>query len=268
MNFDVWLNLYIVSGIAIVGPLAMVAMDRLATRAVARGWLERAAAQPDHGVGLSDLKFMASFVVVTGVLGTLAQLVLFHGRAIPIDFGVRPFEMLWFTTLLMLVVDTNGFFWHLYSHRSPRAFRAFHSGHHKTKGKVHIGHAFYSNTLIDYPLHSGIALSIGLSMLVVATGHYSVVTIGYATTVYVLGIAMTHSGLCETPALKWALRIALLPIKIVPTAIRLEDHLRHHSHGNCNYAVFFSHWDRLFGTWQPGVTARTVSTLDAQPDSR
>jgi sterol desaturase/sphingolipid hydroxylase (fatty acid hydroxylase superfamily) len=158
--------------------------------------------------------------------------------------------MVWFTTLLMLVVDTNGFFWHRFSHRNPRAYRAFHSGHHRTKGRVHIAVAFHSNTLWDYPLHSGIALSVGLSLLVLATGHYSVVTIVYATSVYVLGVAVTHSGLRETAAVKWGLNVLLLPIRIVPTAIRLEDHERHHARGNCNYGVFFSHWDRLLGSWE------------------
>ena len=248
--FDLSLNLYIVAGIAIFGPLAMLMMDRLAERAVSRGWLQRVSPMPGRGVDRDDLKFMASFVIMTGLLGTAAQAVMFHGRSIPIDFTVRPLEMLWFTTALMLVVDTNGYFWHLYSHKNPRAFRTFHSGHHRTKGKVHIGVAFYSNTLWDYPLHSGITLSVGLSALVLATGRYNVVTIGYATTVYVLGIAVTHSGLRETGIVKWVLRVVLLPIKIVPTAIRLEDHLHHHAQGDCNFGVFFSHWDRLLGTWE------------------
>jgi sterol desaturase/sphingolipid hydroxylase (fatty acid hydroxylase superfamily) len=258
--FDLWLNLYIVAGIAVLGPLGMVLMDRMVERAVARGWLERASASPAGRVGREDLKFMASFVILTGLLGTAAQLVLFHGRSIPLDLGVHPIEMLWFTTVLMLLVDTNGFFWHLYSHRNARAFRTFHSGHHRSKGKVHIAVAFYSNTMWDYPLHSGISLSVGLSLLVLATGHYPVVTILYATTVYVLGIAVTHSGLRETPAVKWALRAILLPIKIVPTAIRVEDHHRHHALGNCNYGVFFSHWDRLLGTWEP--TSGDVESAD------
>jgi sterol desaturase/sphingolipid hydroxylase (fatty acid hydroxylase superfamily) len=109
-----------------------------------------------------------------------------------------------------------------------------------------------------------------LSLLVLATGHYAVVTIFYATTVYVMGVAITHSGLRETPAVKWALRVILLPIKIIPTAIRLEDHGRHHAQGDCNYGVFFSHWDRLFGTWQPTIDGgdegrpqpRTLEQLD------
>src|SRR5262245_22494089 len=102
---------------------------------------------------------MAGFIFVTGGLALAAQLVLFHGRSIPLDLGVDPLEMLVFTTVLMLLVDTNGFFWHLFSHRNERAFRTFHSGHHRSKGKVHIASAFYSNTLWDYPLHSGITLS-------------------------------------------------------------------------------------------------------------
>jgi sterol desaturase/sphingolipid hydroxylase (fatty acid hydroxylase superfamily) len=77
------------------------------------------------------------------------------------------------------------------------------------------------------------------------------VTIVYATTVYVLGIAITHSGLRETGVMKWVVRGLLLPIKIVPTAIRLEDHQQHHATSDCNYGVFFSHWDRLFGSWKP-----------------
>lgn len=50
--------------------------------------------------------------------------------------------------------------------------------------------------------------------------------------------------------MKWAMRVMLLPIKIVPTAIRLADHQRHHEESDCNYGVFFSHWDRLLGTWK------------------
>jgi len=249
-QFDVWLNIYIVAAIAVVGPIGMLAMDRLVARAVTGGWLERGAPLARDAGRLDDIKFMASFIIATGVLASLAQLALFHGRAIPIDLGVRPLELLGFTTLLMLAVDANGFFWHWFSHRNERAFRRFHSGHHRTKGKVHVAVAFYSNTLWDYPLHSGITLSLGLSLLVLATGHYPVVTIVYATTVYVLGIALTHSGLRETRAVRAALFLVLFPIKIVPTAIRLDDHERHHADSDCNYGVFFSHWDRLFGTWR------------------
>ena len=248
--FELSLSLYMIAAIAVLGPVSMVAMDHLVGRAVARGWLERAVKSPRPRVTLDDLRFMASFVILTGLLASAAQVAMFHGRAIPIDFGVRPLEMLGFTTLLMLVVDTNGFFWHRFSHRNRRAFRWFHSGHHRTKGTVHIAVAFHSNTLWDYPLHSGIVLSLGLSTLVLATGHYPIVTILYATTVYVLGIAVTHSGLRETGPVKWTLRMVLLPIKIVPTAIRLEDHERHHAQSDCNYGVFFSHWDRLLRTWQ------------------
>jgi sterol desaturase/sphingolipid hydroxylase (fatty acid hydroxylase superfamily) len=266
-TFDLWLSLYFILGIAAVGPVMMLGMDRMVERAIARGWITRAFENPINKVGVSDLKFMAGFVLVTGLLATGAQFVLFRGRSIPLDLGVHPFEMLWFTTLLMLLVDTNGFFWHRFSHRNPRAFRMFHSGHHRTKGKVHIGAAFYSNTLWDYPLHSGIVLSVGLSVLVLATGHYAVITIVYATSVYVLGIAVTHSGLRETPRVKWALRLILLPIKIVPTAIRVEDHLRHHEVGNCNYGVFFSHWDRLLGTWEPTGDRAGSGTLELDHSS-
>jgi sterol desaturase/sphingolipid hydroxylase (fatty acid hydroxylase superfamily) len=249
--YELWLNLYIVAAIAVVGPIMMLLMDRLVEGAVASGRLERASAAPNNRTTLEDLRFMASFVLFTGLLATSAQFVIFHGRSIPIDFGVHPFEMLWFTTALMLLVDTNGFFWHLFSHRNMGAFRMFHSGHHRTKGRVYIAAAFHSNTLWDYPLHSGILLSVGLSLLVFVTGHYSVVTIVYATTVYVIGVALMHSGIRETPAVRWTLWIILLPIRIVPTAIRLEDHLRHHAESDCNYGVFFSHWDRLLGTWAP-----------------
>lgn len=249
--FDVWLSLYVMTGIAVFGPFALMGMDRAVTLAVARGWLERAAEHPGAGVDWRDFRFMAAFVFVTGSMAIGAQVLMFRGREIPIDLGVHPIEMVLFTTGLMLLVDANGFFWHLFSHRNRRAYRAFHGGHHRTKHRVHIALAFYSSSLLDYPLHSGIVLSLGLSLIVLVTGHYQVVTILYAITVYVLGVAVTHSGLRETPGMRWALWIILLPIKIVPSAIRLEDHLRHHEEGDCNYAVFFSHWDRLFRTWKP-----------------
>jgi sterol desaturase/sphingolipid hydroxylase (fatty acid hydroxylase superfamily) len=247
--FDVRLDLFVIGGIAVVGPAAMIGIDRLVDRAAIRGWLVRDSAARGT-IGLADLWFMASFVLLTGLLAIAAQLVMFGGRAIPMDYGVHPLELVGFTTALMLLVDTNGFFWHLYSHRNARAFRRFHSGHHRSKAGVHVAVAFRSNTLWDYPLHSGVALSAGLSLLVVATGRYPVMTIAYATTVYVLGVALTHSGVRETRALAWVLNVVLLPIRIVPGAIRLDDHQRHHARGDCNYGVFFSHWDRAFGTWE------------------
>jgi sterol desaturase/sphingolipid hydroxylase (fatty acid hydroxylase superfamily) len=209
----------------------------LVESAVSRGWLERNSSGAVDRVRMKDLKFMASFVLVTGLLATSIQYFLFLGRR------------------------------HLFSHKNLHAFRRFHAGHHQSQSKVHVAVAFYSNTLWDYPLHSGIALSVGVSLLIVATGRYPVGTIVYALSVYVLGLAATHSGVRETPGVKWALRVILLPIKIVPTAIRLEDHVRHHAQSNCNYGVFFSHWDRLLGTWKPGEDGEAMEKVGPTPAS-
>jgi sterol desaturase/sphingolipid hydroxylase (fatty acid hydroxylase superfamily) len=252
--FHLRFSAYILLGIAVLGPASMLLMDLAVERAIKRGWLERTSRAPVDRLGLHDLKFMVSFVLVTGVLAISAQYLLFHGRAIPLDLGVHPLEMIGFTTVLMLLVDTNGFFWHRFSHRNLRAFRAFHRGHHQSSGGVRVGVAFNSDTVWDYPLHSGIVLSLGVSLIPLVTGRYPLVTVVYAMTVYVLGLAATHSGLRETPTVKWTLRIILLPIRIIPGAIRVEDHQRHHAHGNCNYGVFFSHWDRLLGSWLPAMT--------------
>ena len=85
--FDPSLDLYIVPAIAVLGPAGMIAMDRLVRGAVARGWLERATGSPSDRVAARDVMFMCSFVVVTGVLAMAAQLVMFHGRSLPIDGG-------------------------------------------------------------------------------------------------------------------------------------------------------------------------------------
>ena len=247
--FHLQLNLYTILGIATLGPLLMMSLDAMVARAAARGWLLRTSNVPSEPVGIKDFKFMASFVMVTGALGTAAQYLLFLGRSLPIDLGVRPLEMLAFTTLLLLLVDTNGFFWHRLSHKNFRVFRRFHDGHHQHGGNIHVGVAFHSNNVWDYPLHSGISLTLGISLLVVLTERYPVVTICYAISVYVLALAAMHSGIRETAHVKWVLRVLLLPMKIVPTAIRIEDHTRHHAQANCNYGVFFSHWDRLLGSW-------------------
>src|SRR3954451_12067138 len=71
--FELWLSACIVLGIAVIGPVMMLLMNALVERAVARGWLERASAAPDSRAGMEDLKFMASFVLVTGLLATSAQ---------------------------------------------------------------------------------------------------------------------------------------------------------------------------------------------------
>jgi sterol desaturase/sphingolipid hydroxylase (fatty acid hydroxylase superfamily) len=255
MSDPIRFSTYVLLGITVFGPLTMLLLDACVQAAVSRGWLQRTASGTVARVGIQDLRFMASFVLVTGGLALAAQAVLFRGRSLSFDLGLHPLEMLSFTSLLMLVVDTNGFFWHRFSHQNRRAFRIFHGGHHRTGGRIHVGVGFHSNTVWDYPLHSGISLSLVVSLLPLATGKYPVVTIVYAVTVYVLGIAAMHSGLEETPPVKWALRVVLLPIRIVPTAIRLEDHQRHHAQGDCNYGVFFSHWDSLFGSWMPAKHA-------------
>jgi sterol desaturase/sphingolipid hydroxylase (fatty acid hydroxylase superfamily) len=249
--FHLGISAYFILAIAVLGPPLMLLMDALVDRAVSRGWLERAATDPVERAGLQDLKFMVTFVLLTGGLAIAGQYLLFHGRSIPVDLGVHPLEMVCFTMLLLLVVDTNGFFWHRFSHKNVAAFRLFHRGHHQNSGRIRVGVAFFSDTVWDYPLHSGIVLSLAVSLLPLVTGRYPVVTIAYAGTVYVLGLAATHSGLRETPSVKWALRVLLLPIKIVPSAIRIEDHQRHHAQPNCNFGVFFSHWDRLLGSWVP-----------------
>jgi sterol desaturase/sphingolipid hydroxylase (fatty acid hydroxylase superfamily) len=251
--FDLRLNLWIITGLAFVGPIGMIGFDALVERAIARGWLRRYATGPGAAISLKDYKFMAAFVVVTGIFATAGQMLLFSGGTYQLDLGVRPLEMILFTTFLLLLVDTNGFFWHRFSHKNGAAYRRFHDGHHRTGGNIRAAVAFHASTIWDYPLHSGLALSAALSLLVVATGHYPVVTITYAITIYVIGLAAMHSGVRETPLVRWVLNIALLPMRIVPSAIRVEDHARHHARGAVNYAVFFSHWDRLFGSWDPAI---------------
>lgn len=249
--FDLSLSVYVLLAVVATGPLAMWLLGVLVDKAVARGWLERTSSGDVASVSARDLKFMVSFVLVTGVMAIGAQYLLFRGRTFVMDFGIHPLEMVGFAMLLALVVDTNGFFWHRFSHRNKRIYRAFHGGHHRDGDGVHVGMAFYSNTVWDYPVHSGMSLSILVSLLPIATGRYSLVTIVYAMMIYVLGLAAMHSGIRETPVVRWALNIILLPIRILPTAIRTEDHQRHHLQGNCNYGVFFSHWDSLLGSWTP-----------------
>src|SRR5947207_2788971 len=110
--FDLSLSVYILLAIAATGPFAMWLLGATVERAVSRGWLERTSRDEVDRVGAKDLKFMASFVLVTGAMALAAQWLLFRGRSFPLDLGIHPIEMVCFSTFLMLVVDTNGFFWH------------------------------------------------------------------------------------------------------------------------------------------------------------
>src|SRR5579883_642748 len=161
-------------------------LSALVERAVVRGWLARSYTGTAERVTMADFRFMVGFVLTTGILAISAQYLLFRGRSFPVDLGFHPVEMIVFTALLMLLVDTNGFFWHRFSHRNPRAFARFHAGHHRTGEAIHVGMGFQSNTVWDYPLHSGITLSLGVSLLPLVTGRYPLVTVVYALTVYVL----------------------------------------------------------------------------------
>uniref|UniRef100_UPI0037E71885 cholesterol 25-hydroxylase-like protein n=1 Tax=Semicossyphus pulcher TaxID=241346 RepID=UPI0037E71885 len=150
-----------------------------------------------------------------------------------------------FTDVLacLLLFDTQYFLWHLLHHKVSWLYRFFHKEHH-----------FYTSTFSLSTEHTSAWEMLSLSFFTTLNAalldcHPLTEMLFYITHMYLSVEA--HSGY-EFP---WS------PHRLVPFDLYggARHHDLHHLKSKVNYAPYFTHWDRLFGTLQEGTHRKSDS---------
>ncbi|XP_044070211.1 cholesterol 25-hydroxylase-like protein [Siniperca chuatsi] len=143
----------------------------------------------------------------------------------------------------LLLFDMQFFLWHLLHHKVPWLYHVFHTEHH-----------LYTAAFSLMTEYTGIWEMLSLSFFTTLNPalldcHPLTEMLFYVTNMYLSVEA--HSGY-DFP---WS------PHRLVPFGLYggAQHHNLHHLKSKVNYAPYFTHWDRLFGTLQ---------RLDTQKKSR
>ncbi|XP_061051345.1 cholesterol 25-hydroxylase [Eubalaena glacialis] len=134
--------------------------------------------------------------------------------------------------LCLLLFDTEFFVWHVLHHKVPWLYRTFHKMHHQNPSPFALATQYMS---------VGELFSLGffdmMNVLLLQCHPLTVLTF------HVVNIWLSvedHSGY-DFP---WSTH------KLVPFGWYggVEHHDLHHSQFTCNFAPYFTHWDRILGT--------------------
>lgn len=151
----------------------------------------------------------------------------------------------------MVLLHDAYFYWlHRFMHR-PRLFRRVHSLHHKSKTPT--PWAAYAFAPTEALLEAAI-----LPLLVLVLPVHEVTVLLFVTHM-ILRNVIGHAGVELFPC--WWLHAPLLRHVTTTT-----HHDLHHSHGNCNFGLYFTWWDRWMGTEHPDYEARFVAITRSSRD--
>ncbi len=136
--------------------------------------------------------------------------------------------------LAFLIADFAFMVMHYLSHRLPALWR-LHAVHHG------VGRLYGFNGVVRHPLHQSIDMIVGTMPLVIMGMPVEVAVL--------LGLAISITLIVQHSNVSYALG----PFRDY-LAIGQIHHLHHVNwgqEGDCNFGLFFSHWDKLFGTYHP-----------------
>lgn len=146
--------------------------------------------------------------------------------------------------LAIVIADFAFMFVHMLSHRYPLLWR-LHAVHHG------VDRLYGFNGLVRHPLHQTLDMIIGTLPLVILGMPVNVaVLLGFAVTMQLI---VQHSNVAT----------ALGPFRNL-LSIGQIHHLHHVNwgkEGDCNFGLFLTLWDRLFGTFHP-QPPRPISAAD------
>uniref|UniRef100_A0A672QKN7 Cholesterol 25-hydroxylase like 1, tandem duplicate 1 n=1 Tax=Sinocyclocheilus grahami TaxID=75366 RepID=A0A672QKN7_SINGR len=132
---------------------------------------------------------------------------------------------------VVLIFDAQYFFWHLVHHKNPHLYRWVYAIHH------------------DY-----------ISPFSWSTQHLSVVelmTVGFWSNIDPI-LLKCHPLTIWTLTVLWKTSHLVVPFGLLGGAMA---HDIHHQKPSSNFAPFFSHWDRFFGT---AVTVKWTKKIDKE----
>lgn len=140
----------------------------------------------------------------------------------PLNLG---FGIIWY----LFVLDSIFTLHHYVMHTNQYLYRTVHYVHHSSSGKLDT-----VKGLLSHPV-DGFSVSI-LAIFTIVTIDPNPIQICVAYSLFSIMGVVLHSG--------YNVENTFWNILISPA-----DHQRHHSCANVNFGVFFSIWDRLFGTY-------------------
>nr|XP_056706468.1 cholesterol 25-hydroxylase [Euleptes europaea] len=132
----------------------------------------------------------------------------------------------------LLLFDFLSFLWHLLHHRVPWLYRTFHKAHHR-----HV--ATFALSTQDSSLWELLWLGFFAAAVPVLLGCHPMTELAFFVANIWLSVE-DHSGY----DLPWSTH-RLVPFGLYGGAVH---HDLHHLKFRFNYAPYFTHWDRLFGT--------------------
>ncbi|XP_022073965.1 cholesterol 25-hydroxylase-like protein [Acanthochromis polyacanthus] len=132
----------------------------------------------------------------------------------------------------LLLFDFQSFTWHLLHHRVPWLYRTFHKVHHN-----------FSSTSALTAEYSGAWETLSLGFFASSTPMLLGVHPLTQLLFFVVNIWLSVEDHCGYD-LPWATH-RLVPLGLFGGA---RHHDLHHLKSRCNYAPYFTHWDRLAGT--------------------
>ncbi|KAM3870627.1 cholesterol 25-hydroxylase-like protein 1, member 1 [Diretmus argenteus] len=133
---------------------------------------------------------------------------------------------------VLLVFDTQYYIWHVVHHKHPQLYRWVHAIHHE-----YIAPFSWSTEQLSIPELMTVGFWSNLDPILLKCHPFTT----WCVTVFSLWLSVEdHIGY----DLPWSLS-HLVPFGLLGGA---PAHDMHHQKPNSNYAPFFSHWDRIFGT--------------------
>uniref|UniRef100_UPI00398F7E8A cholesterol 25-hydroxylase-like protein n=1 Tax=Pristiophorus japonicus TaxID=55135 RepID=UPI00398F7E8A len=143
-------------------------------------------------------------------------------------------QLLTGVTLCLLLFDLLFFLWHLLHHRVPWLYRRLHSLHHQ-----------HSSTFSLSAQYAGVWEILSLQLLAVASPCLLTCHPLTEMTFFLLNIWLSVEDHCGYD-LPWATH-KLVPFGLLGGA---PYHELHHQKFQCNFAPYFTHWDKLFRTYR------------------
>jgi sterol desaturase/sphingolipid hydroxylase (fatty acid hydroxylase superfamily) len=210
-------------------------------------------------VKLAGWKVAALFVINTAQIGVaLALADGFHAQArgglyvqelsSPGQVALIAAQVL----AILVIFDANFYWFHRLAHRYTRLFARFHAEHHRPRFP-NVWHLQYQHPL-DYLCTTAAPLAwVALLPIPLSTQAY-LIAVTIATFLNIAGhsgheVSDTFIGL-PTPN-GWAAVIDPRRRWIARLFNNVLHHDLHHQKFRCNYSLYFTVWDRLFGTLHP-----------------
>lgn len=168
-----------------------------------------------------------------------------HGFIDRIDFAMNPVQSYVSAIVIMLCHDLWFFLCHTFMHYFKTLYRVIHLRHHKAQGDLTIFDttaANISDHFLSFTLFHAILLTVLYCM-----PSWNIWTIVLFTFAEISNNLIGHSGYYIP---YWLHLIMTFGLRLIPYSQTSTTHYIHHVDPRYNRALYFTWWDRLWGTFR------------------